>query len=229
MWGNNAFPRRTFYFPPWGTAPDYGSAAALPRPPPLPPGPYPKAAGRAQPRNATEAAVQTATPLPQPAKIYSTGPGATRKAARGHQPHSFQPRRREVGEKASRLAPGFWVPWVWADDPRPSPSAPSRSGRPQSSRPRPPPPATPESWQRRRQRRKGEPRRPPPCELCNQPNEQCLKPRHLLRNKPATGSFLEVAPFPSGLFRLNTDGRMRSGKGCGGLFLWGTRAVASQH
>lgn len=114
-------------------------------------------------------------------------------------------------EKALGRAPRSWLPRAWAVDPRPSPSAPSRPGRRQSSRPPPPPPETPGSWQRRGQRRKGELRRPPPCEPCKPPNARRLQPHHPLRNKPATGSFLAVAPFPSGLFRSNTDGRMRAG------------------
>lgn len=93
------------------------------------------------------------------------GAGATRKGARGCRPRGSQPGRREAaGGKAWGLAPRPRTPRAWALGPWPSPSAPSRSGRRQSSRPPPLPPATLESWQWRRRRRESGPRRPPPCE-----------------------------------------------------------------
>lgn len=67
---NDAFPRRTFYFPPRCTAAGSGKAPALPSPVLAPPGQDPKAAGPVPPRNATAAAEQTATPLPRSAVFY---------------------------------------------------------------------------------------------------------------------------------------------------------------
>ena len=97
------------------------------------------------------------------------GPGTQRKAARGNWP----PASSAGGgrEKASGLAPRPWVPWACALDPRLSLSAPSLSGRRQSSRPpvQPPPAA---SWPRRRQRREGEPQ-PAHCSGTYSPSVWC--------------------------------------------------------
>lgn len=136
-------------------------------------------------------------------------------------------------EKASGLAPGPCIPLAWDIGPRPSPSAPSRSSRQQSSRPPPPPPATPESWQWQwqKQRRKGEPRRLPPCEP--QTADRAATTTTASAQEPtATGSFLAVALFPSEPFPRVThgqNGRVRTGKGCGGLFLWGTWEPPPRH
>lgn len=79
---------------------------------------------------------------------YSKGPRATRTAARGLRPHGFQPGRREVGEEKwpPALSPVPGYRGALAVNLSPSPLAPSRSGRRQSSHPPPLPPATPESW-----------------------------------------------------------------------------------
>ena len=122
--------------------------------------------------------------------IYSTRPG--RHAERRTWVSAARlPAREARGrgrEKASGLAPQPWTPRASALGPRPSPSAPSRSGRRQSSRPPPLPPATPESWQWRRQRREGEPRRLPPWEL--QPAESSAPTAPASAQEPSCHRFL---------------------------------------
>lgn len=159
------FPGGHFTFLP-GATPGFGRAPALPSPLPAPPGQDLKDVGPAASRNATAAAAQAATPLPGPAVLYLQHRTGRQAESCTWAPAARLPAREAQGrgrEKASGLALPPWAPRAWALGPRPSPSAPSRSGRRQSSRPPPPPPAIPESWQRRRQRREGE-RRRPPCE-----------------------------------------------------------------
>ena len=111
----------------------------------------PKAAEPALPRNATTAAAQATTPLLWPTVLYVCH--RARHHVEGHMWASamWLPTQEVLGrgrEMASGLVPQPWAPRAWVLGPRPSPSAPSQSGRWQSSSPLPPlPAATPESWQ----------------------------------------------------------------------------------
>lgn len=131
-----------------------------------------------------------------------------------------QGKRKGLGPCSPALAPR-----AGALGPRPSPSAPSRSGRRQSSHPPPPPPATPESWQ---QRRAGEPRRPP-----REPRraDRAAPTAPASAQEPSCHQFFSRRGVVSlRILRVEAlDGLEGTGKGRGGLFWWDTRAPQSRH